>query len=274
VLRQLHHQGTRLIALRSAGFNHVDLRCAAELGITVARVPAYSPHAVAEHALALILTLNRKTHRAFNRVREANFSLDGLLGFDMTGKTVGVIGTGKIGAIFATIMNAMGCRVIAVDPVQAPDIAGFVRYVTLPELYAEADIISLHCPLLPQTHHLINENSLAQMKHGVMLINTSRGGIVDTRAVIQNLKNGRIAYLGLDVYEEEGDFFFDDLSQKIITDDVFMRLLTFPNVLITSHQGFFTREAMCAIAQTTVANITAFERGSGTLHQVTLSMAG
>jgi len=274
VLRKLHQQGTQLIALRSAGFNHVDVRCADQLGLTVARVPAYSPHAVAEHALALILSLNRKTYRAFNRVREANFSLDGLLGFDMVGKSVGVIGTGKIGAIFATIMHAMGCRVMAYDPFPDPDIAHFVNYVSLSELYAGADIISLHCPLMPETQHLINESSLSQMKKGVMLINTSRGQIVDTRAVIHNLKRGKIAYLGLDVYEEEGDFFFDDLSQEIIKDDVFMRLLTFPNVLITSHQGFFTREAMTAIAQTTVENISAFESGSGDFHRVTLSPAG
>ncbi len=274
VLRKLHQQGTQLIALRSAGFNHVDVRCADQLGLTVARVPAYSPHAVAEHALALILSLNRKTYRAFNRVREANFSLEGLLGFDMVGKSVGVIGTGKIGAIFATIMNAMGCKVMAYDPLPDPDIAHFARYVSLAELYAGADIISLHCPLMPETQHLINESSLRQMKDGVMLINTSRGKIVDTVAVIQNLKRGKIAYLGLDVYEEEGDFFFDDLSQEIIKDDVFMRLLTFPNVLITSHQGFFTREAMTAIAQTTVENISAFESGAGHLHRVTVGLAG
>jgi len=273
VLHKLHQQGTQLIALRSAGFNHVDVRCADQLGLTVARVPAYSPHAVAEHALALILSLNRKTYRAFNRVREANFSLDGLLGFDMVGKTVGVIGTGKIGAIFATIMNAMGCKVMAYDPVPDPELKHCVRYVSLPELYADADIISLHCPLMPQTQHLINEDSLRQMKDGVMLINTSRGQIVDTKAVIQNLKRGKIAYLGLDVYEEEGDFFFDDLSQEIIKDDVFMRLLTFPNVLITSHQGFFTREAMTAIAQTTIENISAFESGSEHLYRVTLGPA-
>lgn len=274
VLRKLHDQGTELIALRSAGFNHVNLRCADQLGLTVARVPAYSPHAVAEHALALILSLNRKTYRAYNRVREANFSLEGLLGFDMVGKSVGVIGTGKIGAIFATVMHAMGCKVMAYDPIPDPDIAHCVRYVGLPELYAGADIISLHCPLIPETQHLINESSLRLMKDGVMLINTSRGQIVDTRAVIQNLKSGKIAYLGLDVYEEESDFFFDDLSQQIIKDDVFMRLLTFPNVLITSHQGFFTREAMTAIAQTTIGNISAFESGSGNLHRVTLGSAG
>ncbi len=273
VLRKLHQQGTRLIALRSAGFNHVDIRCAEQLGLVVARVPAYSPHAVAEHALALILSLNRKTYRAFNRVREANFSLEGLLGFDMVGKCVGVIGTGKIGAIFAVIMNAMGCKVIAYDPSPDPGITHCVRYVDLQKLYAEADIISLHCPLVPETQHLINEASLSRMKDGVMLINTSRGLIVDTRAAIQSLKNGKIAYLGLDVYEEEGDFFFDDLSQAIIKDDVFMRLLTFPNVLITSHQGFFTREAMTAIAKTTVENISAFESGAGNLNKVTSELA-
>jgi D-lactate dehydrogenase len=268
VLRALYTQGTRLVALRSAGFNNVDLCCAEELGMTVVRVPAYSPHAVAEHALALILSLNRKTFRAFNRVREGNFSLEGLLGFDLYGKTVGVIGTGRIGSIFVRIMNGLGCNVLAHDPYPSAEIERYVRYVTLPELYLGSDIISLHCPLVPETHHLIDEQALAQMKDGVMLINTSRGRIVDTRAVINSFKRGKIGYLGLDVYEEEGDLFFNDLSDKIIGDDIFMRLLTFPNVLITSHQGFFTREALTAIAETTLANITAYESGKGVIHRV------
>ena len=268
VLEILKAQGTGLIALRSAGFNHVDLRKAGELGITVARVPAYSPHAVAEHALALILGLNRKTHRAYNRVREANFSLEGLLGFDLYGKTVGVVGTGRIGSIFARIMLALGCRVVAFDPFPDKSLRGAVEYIGLDDVYHCADIISLHCPLMPETEHMIDEAAVGKMKPGVMLINTSRGRLVDTRAVINGLKSRKIAYLGLDVYEEEGDLFFDDLSQEIITDDIFMRLLTFPNVLITSHQGFFTEEALQAIAETTVANINAYASGQGTLHRV------
>lgn len=268
VLKTLSHQGTRLIALRSAGFNNVDLGCAEELGMTVAHVPAYSPHAVAEHALALILSLNRKTFRAYNRVREGNFSLDGLLGFDLAGKTVGVIGTGKIGGIFVRIMNSLGCEVLAYDPKPNPEAERYARYVGLPQLYRQSDIISLHCPLVPKTHHLIDDDALEQMKPGVMLINTSRGRIVDTRAIINGFKQGKIGYLGLDVYEEEGDLFFQDLSGKVINDDVFMRLLTFPNVLITSHQGFFTREALTSIAETTLANITAFEKNEGNIHTV------
>lgn len=268
VLRTLSDQGTRLIALRSAGFNNVDLRVADELNLTVVRVPAYSPHAVAEHALALVLSLNRKTFRAFNRVREGNFSLEGLLGFDLHGKTVGVIGSGKIGTIFIRIMSSLGCSMLAYDPYPNPEAGRYARYVDLPQLYRESDIISLHCPLVPETHHLIDDIALGQMKRGVMLINTSRGRIVDTRAVIDSFKRGRIGYLGLDVYEEEGDLFFSDLSEKVINDDVFMRLLTFPNVLITGHQGFFTREALTAIAETTLANITAFESGKGEMHRV------
>jgi D-lactate dehydrogenase len=269
VLRTLHAQGTRLIALRSAGFNNIDLAQADRLGLTVVRVPGYSPHAVAEHALALILGLNRKLYRAYNRVREGNFSLDGLLGFDLHGKTVGVIGTGKIGRAFAGIMHGLGCRVLAFDPFPQPDLGRLARYVALEELYREADIISLHCPLTPDTHHLIDSEALMQMREGVMLINTSRGRIVDTRAVIKGLKAGKVGYLGLDVYEEEGDLFFDDLSARVIQDDVFTRLLTFPNVMITGHQGFFTREALSNIAETTLANITAVERGEGEAHRIT-----
>lgn len=273
VLQALHQQGTRLVALRSAGFNNVDLHCADSLGMTVVRVPAYSPYAVAEHALALILGLNRKTHRAFSRVREGNFSLSGLLGFDLRGKTVGVIGTGEIGGTFARIMHALGCQVLATDPHPDPEVSQFARYVDLGELYRDSDIISLHCPLLPQTRHLIDSEAINQMKNGVMLINTSRGKVVDTQAVINGLKSRKISHLGLDVYEEESNLFFDDLSQEIIDDDVFMRLLTFPNVLITGHQGFFTKEALTAIAQTTLTNITAFESGEGQMHCVTADLA-
>jgi D-lactate dehydrogenase len=271
VLRKLAAGGTKLIALRSAGFNHVDLNAAQTLGLTVARVPAYSPFAVAEHALALILTLNRKTHRAFNRVREGNFALDGLLGFDLHGKTVGVVGTGKIGLIFARLMAGFGCEVLAYDPYPNPEVRA--RYVSLPELLEAADIVSLHCPLTPETYHLIGADAVAQMKPGTMLINTSRGALVDTRAVIAGLKSGRIGALGLDVYEEEGDLFFEDLSDRVIQDDVFTRLLTFPNVLITGHQGFFTVEALENIARTTLHNATAFETGAGELHRVVLDAA-
>lgn len=268
VLEQLHQGGTRLVALRSAGFNHVDLAAAQRLEMTVARVPAYSPHAVAEHAVALVMSLNRMTYRAYNRVREGNFALDGLLGFDLHGKTVGVVGTGHIGLIFADIMHGFGCRIVAYDPYPSPEAKPFVEYVPLESLYAQAEIISLHCPLTPDTHHLINASAIAQMKRGVMLINTGRGRVVDTQAVIAGLKSGHIGYLGLDVYEEEEQLFFEDFSHKVIDDDQFMRLTTFHNVLITGHQAFFTQEALTNIAETTFANIDAFESGSGTLHRV------
>ena len=269
VLEQLAAGGTRLIALRSAGFNHVDLSAADALGLTVARVPAYSPHAVAEHAVAMILSLNRRLVRAHNRVREANFSLEGLLGFDLHGKTVGIVGTGTIGRIFAGIMRGFGCRVLAYDPFPNPEVEAFGAYVPLATLFSESDVVSLHCPLTPETHHLIDADAVERMKPGVMVVNTSRGALVDTLAVIEGLKSGRIGHLGLDVYEEEENLFFQDLSDRVIQDDVFSRLLTFPNVLITGHQAFFTAEAVTAIAETTLANVTAFERGTGTLHRVT-----
>jgi D-lactate dehydrogenase len=269
VLTTLRDHGTRLIALRSAGFNHVDVEAADALGLTVARVPAYSPHAVAEHALALLLALNRRIHRAYNRVRDGNFSLEGLLGFDLHGKTVGVVGTGKIGTIFAGILRGLGCEVLAYDPYPNPEAAAIVRYVPLEELFARSHVVSLHCPLTPATHHLIDAAAIARMRDGVMLINTSRGQLVDTLAVIEGLKSGRIGHLALDVYEEEEALFFQDLSGHVIQDDVFSRLLTFPNVLITGHQGFFTEEAVRNIAETTLANATAFESGEGTLHRVT-----
>jgi D-lactate dehydrogenase len=271
VLHRLREFGIRLIALRSAGFNHVDLQTAADLRLTVARVPAYSPFAVAEHALGLILTLNRKFHRAFNRVREGNFALDGLVGFDLHGRTIGIVGTGKIGTVFARILSGFGCRLLAFDPYPSDECRDLgVGYVSLDELFASSDIISLHCPLTPETHHLVNRTSLAMAKPGVMIINTSRGALVDTRAVIEALKSGRIGYLGLDVYEEEADLFFEDLSGTVLQDDVFARLLTFPNVLITSHQGFFTDDALQNIAATTIENISAFDSGTGSLHRVSM----
>jgi D-lactate dehydrogenase len=262
VLAKLAAEGTRMIALRSAGFNHVDLKKARELGLTVARVPAYSPHAVAEHTVALILALDRKIHRAYSRVRDGNFALDGLLGFDLSGRTAGVVGTGKIGVLVARILAAFGCRVVAYDVAPNQDCRAMgVEYLPLEQVWAQSDIITLHSPLTPETRHLVNAKAIAQMKRGVMLINTSRGALVDTRAVVAGLKNGRIGYLGLDVYEEEEALFFEDLSSDVIQDDVFARLLTFPNVVVTAHQGFFTREALIAIARTTLGNISAFERG-------------
>jgi D-lactate dehydrogenase len=269
VLTALAGHGVRLVALRSAGFNHVDLATAGRLGLAVARVPGYSPHAVAEHCVGLILALNRKIHRAFNRVRENNFALTGLLGFDLHGRTVGVIGTGKIGLCFTRIMKGFGCRVLAHDPHPSDEArAAGAEYVPLEALLAGSDIVTLHCPLTPDTHYLINEERIRQMRHGVMLINTSRGALVDTTAVIDGLKSGRIGYLGLDVYEEEADLFFEDLSDSMLHDDVFSRLITFPNVLVTGHQAFFTVEALRSIASTTVANLTAFESGGMAVHQV------
>ena len=266
----LREQGVRLIALRGAGFNNVDLSAAEKLGIRVARVPAYSPWAIAEHAAALILALNRKIHRAYARVREGNFALDGLLGFDLHGRTVGLVGVGRIGLVLARIMTGFGCTIIAHDPEPNPELETLGgRYVPLDELLSSSDIISLHCPLTPETRHLIDKAALQRMKRGVMLINTSRGAVVDTRALIDGLKSGRLGYLGLDVYEEEGDLFFEDLSDELIQDDVFARLLTFPNVLITGHQGFFTAEALRAIAETTIANVTAFEATGRPVHEVT-----
>jgi D-lactate dehydrogenase len=273
VLAMLARQGIRLIALRSAGFNHVDLAAAKELGLTVLRVPAYSPYAVAEHTVALMLALNRRIHRAYNRVREGNFALDGLLGFDLHGLTVGVIGTGKIGQIVAHIMQGFGCHLLAYDlyPSAEAKAAG-VQYVTLPELFSQADIISLHCPLTPENYHLINPATLSQMKPGVMLINTSRGALIDTLAVIEALKSGQVGNLGLDVYEEESDLFFEDLSGRVIQDDIFARLLTFPNVIITGHQAFFTRNALERIAEVTLTNISDFERGVASANEVTVEL--
>ncbi|MGL1957144.1 MAG: 2-hydroxyacid dehydrogenase [Colwellia sp.] len=259
IINKLSEYGIKLIALRCAGFNNVDLPVAQEKNITVCRVPEYSPHAVAEHALALLLSLNRNIHRAFNRVRENDYSLNGLLGFDLYQKKVGVIGTGKIGATFASIMKGMGCEVMAYDPFVNPDVENMgIPYVSLEEIWAESDIISLHCPLLPTTRHIVNSNSIAQMKKGVALINTSRGSLVDTKEVIKALKSGQVGYLGLDVYEEEANLFFENQSNQLLQDDVFARLQTFPNVIITGHQAFFTKEALSAIGRMTFDNINNF----------------
>ena len=266
----LASNGTRLLALRCAGFNTVDLERAAELNIKVVRVPAYSPYAVAEHAVALLLALNRKIYRAYNRVRDDNFALDGLLGFDVYDRTVGIIGTGKIGLAFARIMHGFGCNLLGYDayPNEQFEAIGNARYVSLPELLAQSDIISLHCPLLPETYYLINPTTIAQMKPGMMLINTSRGGLIDTAAAIEGIKSGQIGYLGIDVYEEEETLFFQDLSDTVIQDDTFQLLQSFSNVAITPHQAFFTHNALEAIATTTLSNITAFEQGQSLDNEV------
>lgn len=266
----LHAGGTRLLALRSAGYNQVDLAAAGRAGIAVARVPEYSPYAVAEHAICLLLALNRKVHRAYNRVREGNFSLDGLVGFDLRGKTFGIVGTGRTGRALAAIAHGFGCRLLASDV--SPDRVLIdelgVRYVEPLELYREADVISLHLPLTPATRHMIDAAVFAQMKPGVVLINTSRGALIDTRALIDALKTRHVGAAGLDVYEEEASVFFRDLSNQVLQDDVLARLLTFPNVLITSHQGFLTREALANIADTTLGNVRAFENGDPLVNAV------
>lgn len=262
-LRILAANGTQYLLLRCAGFNQTDLKTAAELGIKVARVPAYSPYSVAEHAVGLVLMLNRKLYKAYNRVRDDNFALDGLMGFDLHGRTVGVIGTGKIGLIFAQIMHGFGCQLLGYDkfPTPAFEAIGAARYVELSELFENSDIISLHCPLLPSTENMIDANAIAQMKQGVMLINTSRGKLIDTKAAIEGIKSGRIGYLGIDVYEQEDNLFFEDLSDSVIQDDIFQLLQSYPNVVITAHQAFFTQDAITAIADTTLANATCFEQG-------------
>jgi len=274
IIAALAAGGTKLIALRCAGFNQVDLMSAASAGVTVVRVPAYSPYAVAEHTIGLILTLNRKFHRAYARVRDNNFLLDGLEGFDLHGKTVGVVGTGRIGNVFAKIMLGFGCTVLACDPVQrdAGLIAAGVTYTEFESLLSVADVVSLHCPLTPESHYLINARTLALMKPGAMLINTSRGGLLDTCAVIDALKTQHLGALGLDVYEQEGDLFFADLSSQVVGDDIFQRLLTFPNMVITGHQAFFTQEAMAAIAETTLTNIDTVAAGRRCDNEVTLTL--
>ncbi len=262
VINNLKDLNVELIALRCAGYNNVALK-AAYRTIQVVRVPEYSPHAVAEHAVALILSLNRKTHKAYYRTRDGNFSIGGLIGFDMAGRTAGIIGTGKIGKIAAKILCGFEMRVLAHDPCPDQEYAETARveYVDLAKLYAMSDVISLHCPLTHDTYHIINEQSIDKMKNGVMIVNTGRGGLIDTKALIDALKSGKVGAAGLDVYEEESEYFFEDFSTQVLGDDVLARLLTFSNVLITSHQGFFTREALRNIAQTTLGSIRDFLDG-------------
>ncbi len=262
VIDQLYANGIRLIAMRCAGYNNVDV-CHALDKIRIVRVPAYSPHAVAEHALALLMTLNRKIHRAHLRTRDSNFSIVGLVGMDMYGKTVGVIGAGKIGRIMVDILCGLGMDVLVYDKYQDKAWAESkgVRYTELSEIYEKAQVISLHCPLTDESHHLINKESIAQMRDGVMIINTSRGPLIDTKALIKGLKSGKIGAAGLDVYEEEADYFFEDYSEEIVTDDVLARLLTFNNVVVTSHQAFLTEEALANISGTTLKNINTFYAG-------------
>jgi D-lactate dehydrogenase len=272
VLARLAQLGVRLVVLRAAGFNGIDIAAAEREGIAVARVPAYSPEAVAEHAFALLLTLVRKTHRAYNRVREQNFSLDNLEGFTLHGKTFGALGAGRIGQAAMRIAHGFGCKLIAYDPYQNPAIAeatGF-EYASLERVLEESDVISLHLPLTEQSHHIINAASLAKTKRGVVLINTSRGGLIDSAALIEALKTGQVGGVGLDVYEMEEGVFFHDLSDRPLQDDQLARLMIFPNVLITSHQGFLTREALRAIAETTLGNASAFERGETLVNRVPL----
>jgi D-lactate dehydrogenase len=267
-LRRLATGGTKLVATRSAGFNHIDLEAAKDLGVRVVRVTHYSPNSVAEFAVGLLLALNRKIHRAYNRTREGNFELDGLMGFDLVGRTVAVIGTGKIGTIFARIMIGFGCTVLGFDVHRSPEferIGG--RYVEA-EGVEEADIISLHCPLTPDTYHIVNARALARVKRGAVLINTSRGGLVDTEAAIEALKTGQLGGMAIDVYEQEANLFFKDLSSTVIPDDVIQRLVSFPNVILTGHQAFFTREAVGTILETTLASISELAAGRSLTNEV------
>ncbi|WP_413582841.1 2-hydroxyacid dehydrogenase [Bdellovibrio sp. HCB288] len=268
VLMKLKEQGVRNIALRCAGFNNVNISVANKLGMRVVRVPEYSPHAVAEHAVALLLTLNRKTHRAHGRIRDLNFSLEGLVGFDLYGKTVGVIGTGKIGRAFAQIMNGFGCKVLAYDPFPNPDMEKLGKYVSLQDLLKESDVISLHCPLNDQTRHMLSSSAFEMMKKNAVIINTGRGALIDTKELIEALKSHRIAGACLDVYEEEEGVFFTDQSAEGITDDVLARLTTFPNVILTSHQAFLTHEALVNIAETTRDNIKSLMRNESCNNEV------
>jgi D-lactate dehydrogenase len=270
VIDLLADNDVKMITLRSAGFNNVDLKAAEERHVTVARVPAYSPYAVAEHTVALMLATQRRLGRAYNRVRDGNFALDGLLGFDLRNKRIGIVGTGQIGQIVARIMRGFGCSLRAYDPFPNDNVRDVgVRYVDLDTMWDECDVITLHAPLTPDTYHLINQESLAKMRPGVMIVNTSRGALIDTPAVIEGLKSGHVGHLALDVYEEEADLFFEDLSDRVIQDDVFSRLLTFPNVFITAHQAFFTEEALTNIAETTLGNAAAFERGERSGNELT-----
>ncbi|MDO6438070.1 2-hydroxyacid dehydrogenase [Cyclobacterium sp. 1_MG-2023] len=265
----LANNGIRLIAMRCAGFNNVDIQSAKEHQIKVVRVPAYSPEAVAEHSVALIMTLNRKTHKAYNRVREGNFSLKNLIGFNLHGKVVGVIGTGQIGIAFCKIMKGFGCRLLAYDIAEAEVLVDMgVEYLPMEKVFQQADIISLHCPLNQSTKHLVNKASLEQMKAGVMIINTSRGALINTSDAIEGLSQKKIGYLGIDVYEQEENLFFEDLSESIIEDDDILRLNSFPNVLITSHQAYFTKEAMDQITVITLDNIRAFENNEPLANEV------
>ncbi len=268
VLKALADFGVRAILLRCAGFNNIDLKVATQLGLFVARVPAYSPEAVAEHTLALVMTLNRHTHRAYNRVREGNFMLDGLLGFNLHGKTVGIIGTGKIGRAAARIFNGFGCRVLGCDPFESPEFANIGTYVPLQTLLSESDVVSLHCPLTESTRYLINADTLKLMKDRAMLVNTSRGALIDTSAVIGALKARRLRALAIDVYEQESQLFFYDHSSDLIDDELFLRLMTFPNVIVTGHQGFFTAEALHEIAAVTLHNLDCFAKGQACPNQL------
>jgi D-lactate dehydrogenase len=271
VLATLAEVGVRHIVLRCAGFNHVDLEAAAELGLTVVRVPAYSPNAVAEHTIALILALNRRIFKAYNRVRDGNFSLEGLVGFDLAHKTAGVVGTGRIGELVARLLWHFRCNVVYADPFENPGLEQLgVRRVPLDELWASSDVISLSCPLTSDTRHLVTDAAIGLMKPGVMLVNTGRGALIDTVAVIERLKSGHIGALALDVYEEEAELFFEDRSDEVLRDDVFARLLTFPNVLITAHQAFLTNEALAAIAETTIANLDDLDSGRACSNALTI----
>jgi D-lactate dehydrogenase len=268
VLKQLASGGTRIVATRSTGFNHIDMEAARKLGVTIVRVTSYSPNSVAEFAVGLLLALNRKIPRAYNRTRDGNFELDGLMGFDLVGRTVAVIGTGKIGIIFARIMVGFGCSVIGYDVCRSPEFESIGgRYVDVEELES-ADVVSLHCPLTPETHHIVNARTLARVKRGALLINTSRGGLIDTEAAIEALKSGQLGGIAIDVYEQEASLFFQDLSSTVITDDVIQRLISFPNVILTGHQAFFTREAVGTILETTLASISDFAAGRPLAHEI------
>ena len=272
VLEALAAGGTRLLALRATGFNSVDLQAAARVGIKVVRVVSYSPYSVAEHAVALLLAINRKIHRAYNRTRESNFALDGLMGFDLHGKTVAVVGTGRIGRVFARIMLGFGCEVLGYDTQPNPEFTALgARYAEPGEIGAKADIISLHCPLTPESQHIVNADTLARLKHGALLINTSRGGLLDTAAAVEALKSGQLGGLAIDVYEHEADLFYRDLSSTVVCDDVFERLLSFPNVIVTGHQAFFTREAITTISQTTIDSVSEFAAGKTLSNEVNAS---
>ena len=264
VIEILAKKGVKIIALRCAGFNNVDLEAAKEFGIKVCRVPAYSPEAVAEHTMAMLLTLNRKTHKAYNRVREQNFALNGLLGFNLFQKTIGIVGTGKIGKAYINIAKGFGCKIIAYDLYPDQELMNNgVEYVELDKLFKSSDIISLHCPLTPENHYMINQETITKMKDGVTIINTSRGGLINTHEAIEALKNHKIGYLGIDVYEQEEKLFFKDLSAEIIQDDMIQRLMSFPNVLVTAHQAFFTQEALEQISEITMRSISEIkEKGS------------